>query len=44
MTPEADIGGMAAVGRSDKMTPDMEVPTEQRCRIEFLHAEKNGTH
>ncbi len=31
---------MAAEGQSDKMASDMEVDTEQRCVVEFLHAEK----
>ena len=35
---------MAAEGQSDKMASDMEVCMKQRCVIEFLHAEKNGTH
>ena len=31
---------MAAEGQSDRMGSDMEVQTEQRCVIEFLHDEK----
>jgi len=31
---------MAAEGHSDKMSSDMDTLMEQRCGIEFLHAEK----
>jgi len=31
---------MTAEGQSDKMASDMEVRMQQRCVIEFLHAEK----
>jgi len=31
---------MAAEGQSDRIVTDMEVCMEQRCRIEFLQAEK----
>jgi len=34
---------MAAEGQSDKMVFDMDVHMKQRCVIEVLHAEKNGT-
>ena len=35
---------MAAKGQSDNITSDMEVCMKEKCVIEFLHAEKNGTH
>ena len=35
---------MAAEGHSDKVAPDMEVDIKQRCVIELLHVEKNGTY
>jgi len=31
---------MAAEGQSDRMASDTEVRMKQKCRIEFLHAEK----
>jgi len=35
---------IAAEGQSDKMASDIEMDMKQMCAIEFLHAEKNGTH
>jgi len=35
---------MAAEGQSDRMVSDMKVPIKKRCGIQFLHAEKNGSH
>lgn len=34
---------MPAEGQLDKMVSDTKVHLKQRCGIEFLHAEKNGT-
>ena len=35
---------MAAEGLSDKMVADMELVMNQRCGIDCLCAEKDGTH
>jgi len=35
---------VAVEGQSDTAASDMEMCVKTRCVIEFLHAEKNGTH
>ena len=42
--PYVAMWQMAVEGKFETMVSEMEVHMRQRCGIEFLHAEKNGTN